>query len=112
MRRDVDGAKLGDMIGRVIGLVLAGGDAAAGDLGVGLEHRLRRAALGGSVRGRAHAGYRQPMPGLQYGVAHIGKLGLPAGSLSVKASVVVGRARVRVVLALLAVEIGAAIGIA
>ena len=52
------------------------------------------------------------MPVLHDGVAHIGKLGLPAGSLAVKAAVGVGRARVRVVLALLAVEIGAAIGIA
>src|SRR5687768_2417833 len=41
---DVDGAKIGDMLARVIGLVLADRDAAAGFLGLAFEHRLRGAA--------------------------------------------------------------------
>src|SRR6266542_5311981 len=49
MRRDVDGAQIGYMIGRVIGLVFAHRDAAAGLLGFGLEHYLRSAALGSPV---------------------------------------------------------------
>jgi hypothetical protein len=37
MRRDVEGSKIGDMLGRVIGLVLAGGDAAANRSGLDLS---------------------------------------------------------------------------
>jgi hypothetical protein len=45
MRRDVEGAQIGHMIGGVIGLVFAHRDAAAGLPGFGLEHYLRSAAL-------------------------------------------------------------------
>ena len=43
MRCDIAGAKIGHMIGRVIGLVLAGRDAAASVFTLGLEHDLRGA---------------------------------------------------------------------
>ena len=112
MRRDVDGAQIGDMIGCVIGLVLADRDAAAGGLALGLEHGLRGAALGGAVGVRDHAGHRQPMPVLHGGVAHIAELGLPPGGLAVKPAVGIAGARMRVVLALLAVEVRAVVVVA
>lgn len=40
MRGDVPGAKIGHMIGRVIGLVLTGRDAPASGFALGLEHDL------------------------------------------------------------------------
>jgi len=52
------------------------------------------------------------MPILHGGVAHVGKLRLPPGGLAVKAAIGIGRARMRVVLALLAMEVGAAVGVA
>lgn len=105
-------ARIGHMIGGVIGLVFAHRDAAAGRFGFGLEHRLRGAALGRPVGERDHAGHRQPMPVLHGGVSHIAKLRLPPGRLAVKAAVGIGRARMRVVLALLSVEIGPPAGVA
>src|ERR1700746_19438 len=45
MRRDIDGAQLGHMIGGVIGLVFSYRDAAAGLLGFDFEHDLRSATL-------------------------------------------------------------------
>ncbi len=45
MRRNVDGAQIGDMIGAVISFVFAHRDAAAGFPDCGLEHRLRSAAV-------------------------------------------------------------------
>lgn len=45
MWRDVQRTQLGNMVGAVIGLVLAHGDATAA-LGLGLEHVFRRARLG------------------------------------------------------------------
>src|SRR3977135_117064 len=50
MWRDVDGAQTGHMVSRVIGLIFAHRDAAAGLLGLGLEDALRSAALGSAVR--------------------------------------------------------------
>src|SRR5271167_845520 len=44
MRRDIEGAQIGHMIGGVIGLIFANHCAAAGLLGFGLEHDLRSAA--------------------------------------------------------------------
>src|SRR5260370_9250230 len=77
MRRDVDGAQIGDMIGGVIGLVFAYRDASAALLGFGLEHGLRSVALSGAVGERDHAGHRQPMLVLHGGVAHVAELRLP-----------------------------------
>src|SRR6266536_883821 len=112
MWRDVDSAQIGHMIGRVIGLVFAHRDAAAGLLGFGLEHYLRSAALGSPVGERDRAGHRQPMPVLHGSVAHIAELRLPPGGLAVKTAVGIAGARVRVVLALLSVEIGPAVFVA
>src|SRR3981189_936594 len=92
MRRHADGAKIGDMIGGIVRLVLTGRDAAARRLG-----------------SRAPAGPRQPMPVLHGGVAHIAKLGLPSGRLAIKPAVRVASARMGVVLALLAVEVRAVV---
>src|SRR4249920_2409080 len=58
----VDGAQMGHMVSRVISLIFAHRDAAAGLLGFGLEHDLRGAALGSAIGERDHAGHRQPMP--------------------------------------------------
>src|SRR5260370_27148370 len=58
------------------------------------------------------AGHRQPMPVLHGGVAHIAKLGLPSGRLAIKPAVRVAGTRMSVVLALLAVEVGAIIIVA
>src|SRR5258707_155853 len=112
MRRDVEGAQLGHMIGGVVGLVFTHRDAAASLLGFGLEHPLRSAALGRAAGQRDHAGHRQPMPVLHGGVAHIAELRLAAGGLAVKPTIGVSRARMGVILALLAVEVGPAVVIA
>src|SRR6202521_1833817 len=112
MWRDVDSAQVGHMIGRVIGLVFADGDTAASLFGFSLEHRLRSATLGGAGGERDHAGHRQPMAVLHGGMAHIAELRLSPGRLAVKAAVGIGRARMCVVLALLSVEVGAAVGVA
>src|SRR6266487_1747083 len=109
---DVDSAQIGHMIGRVIGLVFAHRDAAAGLLGFGLEHYLRSAALGSPVGEGDPAGHRQPMPILHGSVAHIAELRLPPGGLAVKTAVGIAGARMRVVLALLSVEIGPAVFVA
>ena len=66
-------------------------------------------AFGGASGRRDPAGYRQPMPVLHGGVAHIAKLGLPSGRLAIKPAVRVAGARMSVVLALLAMEVGAVI---
>ena len=100
------------VIGRVIGLVFAHRDAAAGLLGFGLEHYLRSAALGGPVGERDPAGHRQPMPVLHGSVAHIAELRLPPGGLAIKTALGIAGARMRVVLALLSVEIAPAIFVA
>src|SRR5260370_35095944 len=112
MRRDVDGGQIGDMIGGVIGLVFAYRDASAALLGFGLEHGLRSVALSGAVGERDHAGHRQPMLVLHGGVAHVAELRLPPGRLAVKPAVGIGLARMRVVLALLPMEVDATIAIA
>src|SRR5580704_7028999 len=109
MRCDVDGAQIGNMIGRVISLVFAHRDAAAGLLGFGLEHDLRSATLSSAVGERDHSGHRQSMPVLHGGVPHVAKLRLPPGGLAVKPTVGIAGARMRVVLALVSVEIGSAI---
>src|ERR1700719_4930926 len=97
------GAQMGHMVSRVIGLIFAHRDAAAGLLGFGLEHDLRSAAFGSAVGERDHAGHRQPMPVLHGGVAHVAELRLSPGGLSVESAVGVAGARMRVVFALLAV---------
>src|SRR5260370_21979004 len=78
----------------------------------GREHRLRSARLSGAGGERDHAGHRQPMPVLHRGVANVAELRLPPGRLAVKSAVGIGRARMRVVLALLAMEAGPAVIIA
>ena len=112
VRCDVEGAKLGHVIGRVIGLVLTGRDAVAGLSGLGFKHPLRSAALGGTGGKRDDAGHRQAVPVLHRGMAHIAELRLPPGGLAIKAAVGIAGAGVRVVLALLAMEVGAAVAIA
>src|SRR5438034_8633083 len=84
-------------------------DAAAGLLGFGLEHDLRGAALGSAIGERDHAGHRQPMPVLHGGVAHVAQLRLSPGGLAVESAVGIAGARMRVVFAPLAVEVGAAV---
>ena len=108
----IEGAQIGHMIGGVIGLIFANRYAAAGLLGFGLEHDLRSAALGSAGGERDGAGHRQPMPVLHRGVAHVAELRLPPGSLAVKTAVGIAGAGMRVVLALLAVEVGSAVFVA
>ena len=112
MRRHADGAKIGDMIGRIVRLVLTGCDAAACGFASRLQHGLRSPAFGGAIGMRDPAGHRQPMPVLHGGVAHIAKLGLPSRRLAIKPTVRVAGAGMGVVLALLAVEIGTVIIVA
>src|SRR6267154_2202559 len=112
MRCDVDGAKIGDMIGSIVRLVLTGGDAAAGSFAFGLQHDLRGPALGGAIGVRDYAGHRQAMPVLHGGVTHIAELRLPPGRLAIKPAVWVAGTRMGVVLALLAMEVRAVIIVA
>src|ERR1700709_1544225 len=112
MRRHADGAKIGDMIGGIVGLVLTGRDAAACGFASRLQHGLRSPAFGSAIGMRDPAGHRQPMPVLHGGVAHVAKLGLPSGRLAIKPAVRVAGTRMGVVLALLAVEVGAIIIVA
>src|ERR1700722_2550906 len=112
MRGHAKGAKIGDMIGRIVGLVLPGRDAAACGFASRLQHGLRSPAFGGAIGMRDPAGYRQPMPVLHGGVAHIAKPGFPSGRLAIKPAVRVAGTCMGVVLALLAVEVGAIIIVA
>src|SRR4051812_35063218 len=109
MRRHADGAKIGDMIGRIVRLVLTGRDAAAYGFASRLQHGLRSPAFGGAIGMRDPAGHRQPMPVLHGGMAHIAKLGLPSGRFAIKPAVGVTGARMGIVLALLAVEVRAVV---
>src|SRR3954451_17591301 len=109
MRRHADGAKVGDMIGGIVRLVLTGRDATACDFASRLQYGLRSPAFGGAIGMRDAAGHRQPMPVLHGGVAHIAKLGLPSGRFAIKPAVRVAGTRMSVVLALLAVKISAII---
>src|SRR6516162_8382548 len=72
----------------------------------------RAAAYPALPRWSASFGHRQPMPVLHRGVAHVAELRLPPGRLAVKSAVGIGHARMRVVLALLAMEAGPAVIIA
>src|SRR6185312_786593 len=90
-------------------LIFAHRDAAARLLGFGLEHDLRSAALGSAVGERDHARHRQPMAVLHGGVAHVT---FPPGGLAVESAVGIASARMRVVFALLAVEVGPAVVVA
>ncbi|WP_247409006.1 hypothetical protein [Bradyrhizobium sp. 150] len=112
MRRHADGAKIRDMIGGIVGLVLTDRDAMAGSFAFGLQHDLRGTALGSAIGMRDPAGHRQSMPVLHGGVAHIAKLGHPSSRLAIKPGVRIAGTRVGVVLALLAVEVGAVIVVA
>src|SRR5215475_15954461 len=107
MGGDVDGAQLGYVIGAVEGLAFTHCDTVTGLLGFGLEHRFRSAALSGAIGERHHAGYRQSMPVLHCGVAHIAEPGFATSSFAVKPTVRIGCARMGVILALLAMEVGA-----
>jgi len=66
--RHVDGAKIGDMIGGIVRLVLPGRDAAARGFASRLQHGLRSPAFGGAIGMRDPAGHRQPLPVLHGGV--------------------------------------------
>src|SRR5262245_12986065 len=94
------------MVSSVIGFVFAHRNASAELLDFGLEHRLRSAPLSGAGGERDHAGHRQPMPAFHRGVAHVAELRLLPGRLAVKSAVGIGRARMRVVFALLPMEVG------
>src|SRR5207245_791321 len=94
MRRDVDSAQIGHMIGRVIGLVFAHRDAAASlALALSIISEARRSAV-------PLASVTMPA------TATPCRLRLPPGGLAVKTAVGIAGARMRVVLALLSVEIG------
>src|SRR6186997_2506981 len=112
MRRHADGAKIGDMIGGIVRLVLTGRDAAACGFASRLQHGLRSPAFGGAIGMRDPAGHRQPMPVLHGSVAHIAEPRLPARRFAIKPAVRVAGTRMGVVLALLAVEVGAIIIVA
>lgn len=58
MRRHADGAKVGDMIGGIVRLVLTGGDAAGCGFASCLQHGLRSPAFGGTIGMRDPAGHR------------------------------------------------------
>src|ERR1700709_247616 len=112
MRCHADGAKIGDMIGGIVCLVLTGRDTAACGFASRLQHGLRSPAFGGTIGMRDPAGHRQSIPVLHGGVAHIAKLGLAAGRLAIEPAVRVAGTCVGIVLALLAVEVGAIIAVA
>src|ERR1700688_5027479 len=78
MRCDVDGAKIGHMIGRIIRLVLTDRDAVAGGFASRLQHDLRGSAFGGAIGMRDHAGHRQPVPVLHGGRGPYSKASPPA----------------------------------
>src|SRR5262249_36941046 len=100
------------MVSGVIGFVFAHRNASAELLDFGLEHRLRSAPLAGAGSERALAGHRQPIPVFHRDVAHVAEPRLPPGRFAVKSAVGSGRARMRVVLALLPMEVGPAVIIA
>src|SRR5664279_3736177 len=57
MRRHSDGTKIGDMIGRIVCLVLTGRDAAACGFASRLQHGLRSPAFGSAIGMRDLSGY-------------------------------------------------------
>src|SRR3954454_13907212 len=109
MRRHTDGAKIGDVIGGIVRLVLTGRDAAACGFASRLQHGLRSPAFGGAIGMRAPAGHGDAMPVLHGGMPHIAKLVLPSGRLAIKPAVRIAGTRMGVILALLAVEVGTVI---
>jgi hypothetical protein len=112
MRRHADGTKIGDMVGRIVCLVLTSRDAAACGFASRLQHGLRSPAFGGAIGMRDPAGPPPARAGSPWWRAHIAKLGLPSGRLAIKPAVRFAGARMGVVLALLAMEVGAVIIIA
>jgi hypothetical protein len=93
MWRHVDGAQLRYAIGAVKGLVFTLRDTATGLLGFGLSivSEARRSAL--PLASVTMPTYRQPMPVLHCGVAHIAEPGFATGSFAVKPTVGIGCAR-------------------
>src|SRR6476646_8253626 len=61
---------------------------------------------------RPNARHRQPMAVLHGGVAHVTELCFPPGGLAVETAVGIASARMRVVFALLAVEVGPVVVVA
>ena len=106
MRRDVHGAKLGHVIGGVIGLVLADRDPMTGFLAPGFEHYLRGAPFGRVIGQRDHSRHGQAVPVLHHGVAHISQLRLAPRCLAIEPAFRVARALMGVVPASLAMEVG------
>ena len=82
MRGHADGAKIGDMIGGIVGLVLTGRDAAARGFASRLQHGLRSPTFGGAIGMRDPAGHGQPMAVLHGGVTHVTELCFPPGGLA------------------------------
>jgi hypothetical protein len=109
VRCHVDGAKIGDVIGGIVRLVLTGRDAVAGSLALTFSviSEARRSAV--PLACVTMPDHRQPMPVLHGGMAHIAKLRLLPGRLAIKSAVWVANTRMGVVLALLAMEVRAVI---
>src|SRR5579864_1206951 len=96
----------GNEVGGVIVLVTTDG---AARLGIVLDHVERRRALGGTVGlGQARVD-DEAVAVLDHQVAHMAKLGLLAGALAEQAGVRVGGGEMRVILALLPMEVALSI---
>src|SRR6266481_942803 len=80
-------------------------DATTGFFALGFKHRFGCAAFGRAISLCDHPGYGQSVPVLHDSMPHIGQLRLTALGLAVKPALRVGRALMRVILALLTVEV-------
>src|SRR5216683_2150053 len=112
VRGDVDAAQGGHVVAAVISLVLADRDAAAPSPGLALEHRLRGAPFGRAVGLADRAGDSQAIAVLHDHVAHVAQLRLAAGRLAIELGIGVAGRSMGVVLAPLAMEVGAIVVLA
>src|SRR5690242_7474358 len=107
VRRDAGGAKRRHMSGRVIGLVLARGDAASGELACDGEHRLGRPPFCSAGGLAEHAGDGPSKTVLHGDVPHIAQPRLASRCLAIQPAVGIGGALMSVVLAGLTMEVRA-----
>lgn len=105
-------AQHGNMVCRVISLVLANRGGLARFFGLLLQQRLGRATFRRTVRLRDHASHGEPVAVFHQRMAHIAQFRLAALRLAVQAAVGVGRAGMRVIFAFLAVNVLAAVAVA